>query len=454
MAPRLPSSGSEPPTAPADVEPNDGEAESAVRRAPFATNPQVGARGQRTQQRILEAALQVFGEAGYYRCSIDRIAERAGCSRASFYQYFSGKEDVFHHLTGQVARQLSASSEALDLLRPGLAGWSAIRAWVDRHAEIYRRYEPAFRQYSAAAESDETVATGSARWQQRNVARIHSRLVTTTLPPRQLDPVITLLLECMTRTDDMAGILRSATPDAYPEDRLVDALTDVIHRSLFGLDEDVNVHPPASRRPPALHFDPVIREAFRRGESVDELSRASRQTLDALMVSGRDAFVRLGYHQARVDDIVEAAGVSHGAFYRYFTNKDHMARMLTANAMQTVSVVLSDIPTDATHEGQAGRATLRRWLRRYNATQADEAAMLQVWTDAALQDETTRSSSAPALDWGRRQTADFLRPREFGDIDTEGLVLLGVLSAFGSKPRPPVYIDAAAHIIQQGFLGL
>ena len=138
------------------------------------------------------------------------------------------------------------------------------------------------------------------------------------------------------------------------------------------------------------------------------------------MISGRDAFVRLGYHQARVDDIVEAAGVSHGAFYRYFTNKDHIARMLTAQAMQTVSVVLSEIPTDAAHEGQAGRAALRRWLRRYNATQADEAAMLQVWTDAALQDETTRSSSAPALDWGRRQTAEFLRPREFGDIDTEG----------------------------------
>ncbi len=216
MAPRLTSSGSEPPAAAADVGAHAGDEDSAVRRAPFATNPQVGARGQRTQQRILEAALQVFGEEGFYRCSIDRIAERAGCSRASFYQYFSGKEDVFQHLSGQVARQLSASSEALDLLRPDQAGWDAIRAWVARHAEIYRRYEPAFRQYPAAAQSDEVVATGSVRWQQRNVARIHSRLVTTTLPPRQLDPVITLLLESMTRADDMAGILRSALPDGLP----------------------------------------------------------------------------------------------------------------------------------------------------------------------------------------------------------------------------------------------
>src|SRR5689334_22190085 len=139
MAPRRASSGSRPSGAAAGVVGSGADEDSAVRRAPFATNPQVGARGQRTQQRILEAALQVFGEEGYYRCSIDRIAERAGCSRASFYQYFSGKEDVFHHLTGQVARQLSASSEALDLLRPDAAGWETIRAWVARHAEIYRR---------------------------------------------------------------------------------------------------------------------------------------------------------------------------------------------------------------------------------------------------------------------------------------------------------------------------
>src|SRR4051812_48488840 len=158
---------------------------AVVRRAPFAANPQVGARGQRTQQRILDAALQLFGEQGYYGTSIDRIAERAGCSRASFYQYFSGKEDVFQNLTGQVARQLSASSEALDLLTPDADGWAAIRAWVARHADIYRRYQPAFHAYAAAAETDAAVASGSARWQQRNIARIHSRLATTSLPPRQ-----------------------------------------------------------------------------------------------------------------------------------------------------------------------------------------------------------------------------------------------------------------------------
>src|SRR5579871_4417164 len=102
--------------------PRDGAAgedlvapEEVVRRAPFSDNPRVGARGQRTQQRILDAALRVFADEGYHGASVDRIARVAGCSRVSFYQYFASKEDVFFHLAGQLARQVSASTEALDL---------------------------------------------------------------------------------------------------------------------------------------------------------------------------------------------------------------------------------------------------------------------------------------------------------------------------------------------------
>ena len=156
-----------------DFEP---ESESVVRRAPFSDNPPVGARGQRTQQRILDAALQVFGEEGYQNCSIDRITKRAGCSRVSFYQYFSSKEDVFRQLAGQVARQLTASTDALDPLTPDLEGWSALRAWVARHAEIYERYQPVFHAFQAASERDEVVAIGSARWGERIRTRIRSSL--------------------------------------------------------------------------------------------------------------------------------------------------------------------------------------------------------------------------------------------------------------------------------------
>ena len=232
-----------------------------VRRAPFSDNPNVGARGQRTQQRILDAALEVFGEEGYQRCRIDRITKRAGCSRASFYQYFSSKEELFHQLTGRVARQLSASTEALGPVGSDAAGRSEISGWVHRYGQIFDRHEPVFRAFNAASESDGAIASGSARWADRNLARVRGRVESPSIPPRLLDPVLELLIECTMRTQHVSGVLRTAVPDDYSHERVENALADVFHRSLFGCD-DVNVHPRSRRRPRTLRFDPEMGDVF------------------------------------------------------------------------------------------------------------------------------------------------------------------------------------------------
>jgi AcrR family transcriptional regulator len=432
----------------------DGGPGDVVRRAPFADSPRVGARGQRTQQRILDAALQAFGEDGYDSCSVDSIAARANRSRAAFYQYFSSKEDVFRHLTGQAARQLDASTEALQPLTADAGGWRALRAWVSRHSEIYDRYEPLFHAFQAAAESDEAVAAGSRRWGVRAVARIRSRIAAPALRPRELDPVIMQLLECVSRSHDVARILRSSAAGHYSEERVGDALADVIHRSLFGLQRDVNVHRPPARRPPAIPFDPVIRDAFTQSEPPLDPQSPGRQTREALMDAGRRVFAQRGYHRTRVGDVAEAAGVSRAWFYRYFENKEQLGRTLAARAIQAVSRVLAELPEATPNGVDTGRTALRRWLRRYNAAQTREAAMLRVWVDAALQDAALRASSAPALDWGRRALLPILERRGFGDADTECVVFVALLSSFGARERAPAEVDAAAHVIERGLLGL
>jgi AcrR family transcriptional regulator len=148
------------------------DSEPVLRRAPFSDNPRVGARGQRTRQRILDAALQLFGEEGFHQCSIGRISEQASCSRVSFYQYFSGKEDVFGSLAGQVARQISASTEAIDPLTPEGDGWDGLRAWVGRYADIHERYGPIFQALPAALEDDDGLTTAVVRLRDQSVARI------------------------------------------------------------------------------------------------------------------------------------------------------------------------------------------------------------------------------------------------------------------------------------------
>ena len=422
---------------------------AVVRRAPFSDNPTVGVRGQRTQQRILDAALRAFGDVGYHQCSIDTIAKLAGCSRVSFYQYFAGKEDVFRHLAGQVARQLNASTDRLDPITPDAAGWTSLRDWVARYAEIYERYQPVFHAFPAAAETD-TSLLADARSAARYITGISSRVTGTGLAGRDLDAALELLREALPRLLDDVSRLRAAVPRSFPEAAVLDAYTDVVHRTLFGLLPDVNVHDHRVRRPPRLAFGRVLQAAIDSDNDGD--TAPGGPSHGALLDAARAVFVSRGFHGTRVDDIVEAAGVSHGAFYRYFRNKDEVAHLLAAQAMRTVSVTLREMPELGDDDPDA-RGALRRWLREYNRAQTDEAAMIRVWTDAALADEALRGESAPVLDWGRRRLARALRDRSFGDAETDAAVLLAVLDTFGRREQSATAVDAAALVIERGFLG-
>ena len=161
-----------------------------------------------------------------------------------------------------------------------------------------------------------------------------------------------------------------------------------------------------------------------------------------------------GYHRTRVDDVVAAAGVSHGAFYRYFENKEELAHVLAVRAIRRVSTAFADIPEAPAGGGPAGRdAALRLWLRRYNAAHASETAMIRVWAEASVGDPILGADSAAAYDWGRRQLVRFLGSRDFGDVDTEAVILLALLGAFGTHQRSAATVDSAAYTIERGLLG-
>jgi len=55
-------------------------------------------KAQITQQKILDAATQVFSEKGFYGARVDEIAARAGVNKAMLYYYFKNKEKLFEEL--------------------------------------------------------------------------------------------------------------------------------------------------------------------------------------------------------------------------------------------------------------------------------------------------------------------------------------------------------------------
>ena len=55
-------------------------------------------------------------------------------------------------------------------------------------------------------------------------------------------------------------------------------------------------------------------------------SRKGVETRARLLTAAKEVFERDGFLDARISDIVERAGLSHGSFYHYFESKEEVFR--------------------------------------------------------------------------------------------------------------------------------
>jgi AcrR family transcriptional regulator len=100
-------------------------------------------RGERTLRKILDAALEEFGEKGFSDGSIVGITGRARVALGTFYTYFDSKEAVFQALVRDMSAQvrdhvapaLELASDALDGERRAL---QSFLEFVTTHRQVYR----------------------------------------------------------------------------------------------------------------------------------------------------------------------------------------------------------------------------------------------------------------------------------------------------------------------------
>ncbi|MGW4069240.1 TetR/AcrR family transcriptional regulator [Nocardia grenadensis] len=105
-------------------------------------------RAAQTRQWILDAAAHVFSEYGYAAGTTNRIADRAGVSIGSLYQYFPNKDSILHAL---MDAHFEAGSRLLTErlaagVPPGLEDLLRlfIRATIDNHREDPRLHRVLF----------------------------------------------------------------------------------------------------------------------------------------------------------------------------------------------------------------------------------------------------------------------------------------------------------------------
>jgi AcrR family transcriptional regulator len=98
-------------------------------------------RGKRTRDRVLKAAVTVFGERGFAQTTMLDIANQAGVASGTVYQYFSDKADLLRCLLADLEDHLQRETR----MPADERGRLIVRESVLRYLSIYREYASIYR---------------------------------------------------------------------------------------------------------------------------------------------------------------------------------------------------------------------------------------------------------------------------------------------------------------------
>jgi AcrR family transcriptional regulator len=111
-------------------------------------------------------------------------------------------------------------------------------------------------------------------------------------------------------------------------------------------------------------------------------SRKGVETRSRLVSAAKEVFETDGFLDARISDIAERAGLSHGSFYHYFESKEEVFREVAAEVDERLSAPLNSVildPTSSATPYERIHEAIRLHLESYR----DEARIMgvieQVW---------------------------------------------------------------------------
>jgi AcrR family transcriptional regulator len=100
-----------------------------------------------------------------------------------------------------------------------------------------------------------------------------------------------------------------------------------------------------------------------------------------ILAAARHCFVRDGFHQTSMQDLVREAGMSSGAVYRYFASKD---AMIVAIAEENLDQIVAIVQESVQHGADLGAAlaTALEFVSARHAEDGFAAIALVVWSEA------------------------------------------------------------------------
>ncbi len=177
-------------------------------------------------------------------------------------------------------------------------------------------------------------------------------------------------------------------------------------------------------------------------------ARTRRKLLDGALAAMDDR----GFHATRVDDIVRHAGVSHGAFYLYFDDKQALFRILAAEAAEDMVARVSTLAGDEPPTGE----DLVDWLAGFVEGYRRHGAVIRAWMEDHARDRDLHQLAGAAF---VRVVGDLERR-----VDTVALGPLGPVALLAMLERYTYFaisrdltadrdaLRSVATLIERGFL--
>lgn len=101
-------------------------------RSPWTTARDRANEREEKREAVLHAAAQAFGKRGYYRTSLDDIAERLGITKPTLYYYAKNKEDLIAAVLERALERLLADVPG----DPHASAYDQLRVYLRNYAEV------------------------------------------------------------------------------------------------------------------------------------------------------------------------------------------------------------------------------------------------------------------------------------------------------------------------------
>jgi AcrR family transcriptional regulator len=106
-------------------------------------------------------------------------------------------------------------------------------------------------------------------------------------------------------------------------------------------------------------------------------SRKGIETRARLVSAAKEVFEQDGFLDARISDIAERAGLSHGSFYHYFESKEEVFREVAAEVDDRLSAPLNTVIFDTSSHARPSER-IREAIRQHMQSYRDEARIMGV----------------------------------------------------------------------------